>query len=487
MSRNYAFNPSSRLSWWGGIIGVIVGLLSGILAGFQPLLLGVLVVVTATLFSFFTRFEQTVLGLLILRSSLDIFSELQIPAAFAIGLDCLTLIYIAILLLTHQKIHTDWFWWFFAIWVIFQGLWLVLLPLGGLGFNSSYLLDSIREWIRLFSWLMVYLLVMQLQGKIAPKKMIQLLFLALVLPLTVALMQLATPSLLPEILSPTTVHSAGTSLAISRIRGTLGHSNTFTTILLLFMGLNIWQLGQTKKRSLWLCLLGILALFFVSTKALFGLMMLGTFMLVLIIPRLNPINLIAGILFILFVIGIFASSDFGQERLGSLFGTPLLNPDIDVWKAILLSKGDGNSFNWRIAQWQYLLEQWKLFPWWGYGLGVSQYVSNNLLLPHNDYIRALIEGGVIGLFSFLSFFVFQGLRLWELLQNKCKQQSSLCLIMLAFLAALFVGMITENIWTHTTLFFYWWTLLAIMGWDWNEEPKPIINHRQTINFYNSDN
>ena len=478
----YTFTSSSRLSWWGGIIGVLVGLISGVLAGFQPLILGGLVIVTATLFSFFTHFEQTVLGLLILRSSLDIFSDFQVPAAFAVALDCLTLIYIAILLLTHQKIRTDWFWWFFAIWVIFQGLWVVLLSLGGLGLNSSYLLDSIREWVRLFSWLMVYLLVMQLQGKIAPEKIIKLLFLSLIFPLILALMQLVIPSALPEMFSPIQGHG---SIEASRIRGTLGHSNTFTAFLLFFISLTIWQLEQNKQRTVWFCLLGILAFFFASTKALFGLIVLGTLILILIIPRLNPINLIGGILLIVLILGFFASSDFGQERLSSLTGTPLLNPDIDVWKAILLSKGDGNSFNWRIAQWQYLLEQWKLFPWWGYGLGVSKYVSNNLLEPHNDYIRALVEGGVVGLFGFLSFLLIQGLRLYELLKSSSRKQRSLCFIMLALLISFSVGMISENIWSHTTLFFYWFTLLAILGWDWHEDVAPTANYSQKIDFYSS--
>jgi hypothetical protein len=29
-------------------------------------------------------------------------------------------------------------------------------------------------------------------------------------------------------------------------------------------------------------------------------------------------------------------------------------------------------------------------------------------------------------------------------------------------------MITENIWSHTTFFFYWWTLFGVAGWNWNE-------------------
>jgi O-antigen ligase len=486
--RKQSWDTSSRLSWWGAIAGITVGLLSGVLTGLQPLVLVGLIITGVTLFCFVACFEQTVLGLLILRSSLDILSDYQIPAAFAVGLDCLTLMYIAMLLVTHQQIRTDWFWWFFAIWVTFQGLWVILLPLGSLGLDSSVLIDSIREWIRLFSWVMIYLLVMQLEGKIAPAKIVKLLFLALIMPLILALMQLGIPSLLPEILSPTAGLSANVGLEVSRVRGTLGHSNTFATILLLFIGLTMWQIRETSisNRWLWLLLLSILAFFFVSTKALFGLMMLGTFVLVWLVPKLNLVNLIAGLVLLAFIVIIFASSEFGQERLASLTGTPLLNSDIEVWKAILLSKGDQNSFNWRLAQWTYLLKQWQQFPWLGYGLGTSQYVSNNQLYPHNDYIRALVEGGIVGLVSFVSFFVVQAIRLWQLLKTNNSQQHELCFVMIAFFFALPVGMITENIWSHTTLFFYWWTLMAIAGWNWQELKQRDKSKSNWLDRYNYD-
>jgi O-antigen ligase len=473
MLTNNPRSRSFRLALCVGFAGVGIGIVAGLLAGIKPLLLGLALVAVATLVYFFSSFEQAVMGLLILRSSLDSFSAQQLPAAFAIGLDGLTLLYMIVLLLTGQTVRTDKFWWFFAGWVMLQGLWVILLPLGGLGLDASVLPDSIREWIRLFSWLMVYLLVMQLQGRVPPEKVISTLFLALVLPITVALMQMVVPSLLPSFLSA----NGGDASSIpseggSRIRGTLGHPNTFATLLLLFIGLTSWKLGQSRQRWPWLLLLGLLAFFYVGTKALFSLMMLAIFVLVLIAPKMSLLNLIGGVLLFAIVIGLFASTEFGQQRLGSIANTPLLNPDIDVWRAILLSQGDNNSFNWRIAQWTYLLQQWQQFPILGFGLGISAKVSTNGLYPHNDYIRALIEGGIVGLATFLTFLSVQAVRLVRLFGDASRgtRQRDLCLILLAILAAIPVGMITENIWSHTTLFFYWWTLFAVAGWDWDEQP-----------------
>ncbi|NES22063.1 MAG: O-antigen ligase family protein, partial [Symploca sp. SIO3E6] len=336
--------------------------------------------------------------------------------------------------------------------------------------------DSIREWIRLFSWVMVYLLVMQLKGRIPPQQVVYILFWSLVLPIVVALLQMFLPSVLPPFFAPHGGHSAGVE-EVSRIKGTLGHPNTFVTFVLLFMGVTYWRFTQSKQRLPWLLLLGLLAFVYVSTKSLFGLMMLGTFIVVLIAPRLSLVNLIGGVVLFVGIIVLFGSSEFGQERLGSIAKTPLGNPDIDIWRAILLAKGDGNSFNWRIAQWTYLFGEWQKFPILGFGLGVSAYVSNNQLLPHNDYVRALVEGGIVGLGTLLIFLGGQAVRLIQLYIQapRGSGQRELSLALLAVLLAIPVGMITENIWTHTTMFFYWWTLLAVVGWDWDESEKSVEN------------
>lgn len=450
------------LTWVG------VGLVIGFFAGMQPLYVSLLLGGLAIAFYFFTRFELAVLGLLILRSALDPFSIQQVPAAFALGLDVLTLLYVVATLLTGRTVQTDNFWWLFAGWVILQGLWVILLFWGELSLNNDVWLDSIREWVRLFSWLMVYLLVMQLKNRIHPQKMISALFLALILPLTAALLQILLPlSFLPDFLQGNKNSITG---EISRINGTLGLSNTFATFLLLFIGLTYWQMSQSQRRWPWWLLLALLAFLYVSTKALFSLMMLGVFILVLIAPRLSLINLMAGVLFFVVVIALFASTEFGQQRLGSLAQTPILNPDIDISRAILLSQGDNNSFNWRLAQWNLLVKAWEDSPILGYGLATSRYLTIYNNYAHNDYVRALAEGGIVGFSAFIAFLGTQFLYIMRLLRRSPPKspQHQLCWVLLALLIAIMVGMTTENILTHTTLFFYWWTLLAIAGWNWNQ-------------------
>lgn len=462
--------PSSRLAFRVTIGGVVVGLVAGFLAGAQPLYLGLALGAVIAVVYFFADFERAVLGLLILRSSLDIFSAQQIPAAFAIGLEVLTLLYVAVLLLTHRNVHTDRFWWFFAGWIALQGLWVIFLPLGGLGMDGSFLPNSLREWVRLFSWLMVYLLVMQLKDTTPPQKVVSWLFWALVIPLTVAALQLFVPSLLPPLLVGATDEIAAPVTEVSRVRGTFGMANTFATFLILFILLTWWKLGRVRQRLPWIVLLGSLVFFLVNTKSLFTLIMMAIAVLVMIAPRLSVVNLLGGVVLFAAFIGLFASSEMGQERLGSLADTPLFNQDMDISRAVLLSNSDNNSFNWRLAQWTYLLQAWQQYPILGYGLLTCPVLTVLTNYAHNEYVRALTEEGIIGLIAFL---VFLGAQIWHLLKlfhqaPEGSDRRRLCLALLAMLFAMIFGMITENIWTHTVLFMYWWTLFAVAGWDWDE-------------------
>ncbi|MFM2063463.1 MAG: hypothetical protein RLZZ507_3133 [Cyanobacteriota bacterium] len=466
---------SFHLALWVGLLGIFVGLAVGLLAGIRPLLLVIALVAVAVPIWFFAKFEQAVLGLLIIRSSLDVFSAQQIPAAFAIGLNALILMYLTYSLLVGRSIKIDAFWLFFAGWVAVQGMWVVLLPLGGLGIGASELPNAIREWVRMFSWVMVYLLVMQLKDTIHPENFIKTLFLSLIIPFSTAILQLTLPSsLLPSFLIYSSAPDEFVSPeSLSRINGTFGHPNTFATFLLLFMGLTCWRLTQSKQRGLWLVLIGGLVFFIVSTKALIALAMTFIFIVVLITPRLTPLTILGGVILFVVIIGLYGSTEFGRERLASIAETPLLNPDMDISRSILLSQSDGNSFNWRLAQWTSLLQVWQESPILGYGLATTSVLSYFHNYAHNDYVRALVEGGIIGFITYIIFLLANFFRCFQLLLSSPKGSShrNLCLSMIGVFAALTFGMITENIWSHTTLFFYWSTILAILGWDWQQQTE----------------
>ena len=473
MLHNDRKNRSSHFAPWGVLVGVGAGLVAGLLLGTAPFYLVLALVAVAVVVYFFASFEQAVLSLLILRSSLDIFSAQQVPAAFALGIIVLTLLYVTVKLLLGQKVETDGFWWFFAGWVALQGLWVILLPLGALGMDGSFLPNSLREWIRLISWLMVYLLVMQLKDTTPPQKVISSLFWALLIPLSVAALQLFAPSILPPLLVGASEEMAGPVAEVSRVRGTFGMANTFATALILFILLTWWKLGRVRQRLPWIVLLASLVFLLVNTKSLFSLIMMAIAVFVMIAPQLNLMNLVGGVVLLAAFLGLFASSEMGQERLASIADTPLLNQHMDISRAILLSKTDNNSFNWRLAQWTFLLQRWQDYPILGYGLLTCPVLTVLTNYAHNEYVRALTEEGIVGL---VLFFIFLGVQLWHLIQlfNQApegSEQQRFCLALLAMLLAMIVGMITENIWTHTVLFMYWWTLVAVAGWNWGDRQQ----------------
>ena len=452
---------------WAGLVAIL-GMTIGFLVGVRPFLLVAAFVSVVIVTIFFRYFEYTVLGLLILRTSLDLFSKQGAPTLFAIGLNGLVLLYVAYQLLVRQRVQTDRFFWLFAGWVALQSLWVILLPLGGLGLGAAQLPASIREWVRLFSWVMVYLLVTQLRGKLHPEKVTSALFLSLVAPLTIALIQvLIPPSALPTwLILKGDAADQLTFEAGSRIAGTLGHPSGFAKVLIFFIALTWWKLDQAKQRSVWILLLTVLIFFLTTTKSLFSLGMFGVFIAAFGFQRLDLPKFLGGILlFILFIV-LFASTEFGQERLTSIFNTPLLNPDIDASRAIILS--EGNSFNWRIAQWTYLLQAWQHYPWLGYGLQSSAVLTVFSAYAHNDYIRVLAEEGIVGLFVFLGLWIVQLLRLLRIMQSRytVNSQRGLCAVLIALEMAILLGMTTDNVWSSTVFFFYWWTLSAIVGWDW---------------------
>lgn len=473
MTLNYSTKPVTATSILVIFGGVLVAAVMGWGAGINFVIPLAMVVLVFSFLMLGLRFEYTVLSLLCVRSAIDIFSAQQIPALFAIGLDLLAMAYVALLLLTRQKVHTNRFFWFFAAWVVFQGLWVILLPMGGLGMGAGHTIVAFREWIRLFSWLMVYLLVMQLKGKIHPRSVVKTLFLSLILPVFAASLQLILPaSALPQFLA----HRGKAFTALenaSRVNGTLGHPNTLVTFLVLFLGLLYWQMIHAKRSWPWLIPMGIVVFFIVATKALVGLVMTGVLITVIIAPRLSIPKFIGAIVVFGLIVALFASSEFGRERL-LLFGTlPFFNPDLDLSRAILLRRLTTNSLYWRLEQWTLLLDAWQDERWLGYGWEASKFLTHLENKAHSDYVRALVEGGIIGFISYLTFLGGIAVHLVQICRShlSTRVQGDLALVLLAMLIAMVVAMLTENIWSHTALFFYWLTLIALCSWDWRESDR----------------
>ncbi len=460
------------LGYLVGIIGALVGIAIGVMSGANPLYAGLMLLVPVAIVFFFKNVEFSILSLLVLRSALDPFSERGIPGAFAIAFSALALLYITVQLFCKRPVQLDAFGWFFIGWILVQGIWVVLLPIGGLGLGGEQLSVAMREWVRIASWLMAYLLVFQMKERLRPEQVVGGLLFALVIPVTTAFLQMIVPGrLLPWFLA------VNVNQHDFRINGTLGVANTFVTFLILFIGLTYWKISTVKNRLPWFFLLGALVVCLVTTKVLVGIVMLIVLIATLVLPRLSFGNLIGSALLLIVMVGLFGSTEYGIERLSSVTQTPLLNPNIDVSRAILLASYDDNSFNWRIAQWSALMQHWSHAPILGYGLQTTNVFGPMFAWAHNDYVRVLVEEGIVGLILFLAFWGVQLVRLLRLIQSPFthRSQKSFCSVLAAFLLAAMVGMLTENVWSHTALFFYWFALSAIVDWKWGEAQNEVLS------------
>ncbi|MEM8501982.1 MAG: O-antigen ligase family protein [Cyanobacteria bacterium P01_D01_bin.1] len=487
------FLPLTQLKRW---VWLLVPLLFGLAVGFSwllfvyPLGATALVITTAVLFSLSRSFEQTGMCLLLLRSALDIWTAQQVPALFAITLNLLVLCYVGRQMVRRQTVQCDRFWWVLLSWVLLQGIWVVLLPVGGLGGEPILFADAVREWVRLFSLAMVYLLVMQLRGKVSPQRLATWLMLSLAVPLTLAGLQWAVPNALPPILQSGNGFDALT-IAGGRIDSSLGHYNSFATFSLLFMALALWRSQLSRRPWAWWLLATSLLFCLLLSKSLTGMVMLAVFAGMSVVISLRSLKTLRGkvreekveqkrgwvsAIALAMIAAIVLTVNMGQplnrSRLAELNQTPLMNSDLDFSRAIALQAADvdayRNSFNWRLLQWHDLLQSWQRYPVMGHGLATTKAVSTYDNTSHNDYIRFLVEGGVIGLSLFLLFWMAQLAWIGRILRQSQpgSGQRQLAQMMMAFAVAMLVGMSAGNVMVHTATFFYWWVLMAILGWPW---------------------
>ena len=411
---------------------------------------------------------QGVLFVLLLRSALDLYSGKGVPAAFAIALDLLVLIYLGRQLTLRRPIHTDRFWWLLMGWIMLQSVWVVLLPLGGLGGTPFMAYDAMREWVRFFSLGMVYLLAMQLRDRISPDRLASILLLSLVVPLILAALQVGhiVPSFLESDVGWKDFEGTG-----DRINSTLGHYNSFATFTLLFIALSLWRMQMATKPLGWGLLVVGLLYCLIATKSLTGLVMLMVFGLLYFLPRLKGKGMF-GAIALAMTLAVLLSSELGQERLLELNKTPLLNPDLSFGRAAALQAADmkefRNSFNWRLLQWRDLLSDWQRYPLMGYGLASTKELSIFNTTSHNDYMRFLVEEGLVGFGLFLLFLAAQVGRVFQVMRRSRPgtPQRALCAALFPFSIALLVGMAAGNVMVHTATFFYWWVLLALLDWQW---------------------
>jgi O-antigen ligase len=99
------------------------------------------------------------------------------------------------------------------------------------------------------------------------------------------------------------------------------------------------------------------------------------------------------------VVAIFLATPLGSRRVSGETATSLAAAE----------RGETTStFDTRLYRWKTLLREWERRPVFGQGIGTTTTTEGtranplNFLLPHNEYIRYLVETGVVGVIILLT-------------------------------------------------------------------------------------
>ncbi|MHC4757795.1 MAG: O-antigen ligase family protein [Planctomycetota bacterium] len=383
--------------------------------------------------------------ILILRSSLDYFTHvglhigpvfINIPSIAA----ALILLEGGLFFFLRRSISKN------KIAVIF-GLWLLsLLPfvlLSILNFGPQGLLAA-REWIRLLTILMVFLLSYHLFQQQNKEKYINLLYLSLIIPILMGVFQIFAQS--GKILR-----------GLHRIYGTLSHPNDFACYLVLFIGLTLWKITTSKNR-LWFIVLICESIALVLTFSLTGYVMFGV-MCFLLFWKANKRQKVVLFCFIgMFSVAVIICPQ-SYKRYERLKKTNI--------RKTIKTRDSVNSFTWRIVNWSGLLERWKEKPIMGHGLNSSRFINPKKKqgvgrAPHNDFLKYLVETGLIGLLLYLGFVGAIGFQIYRLYKTSADEKLNNCIFVLfvVFLAWQ-IGSLVGNFMARTAFQFYFWAFLGL--------------------------
>ncbi len=409
------------------------------------------------------------LFLLILRSSLDIFTDVGVNVG-PMNLNIPSMASIFILLpagfyfILRGGFQLPVIGKFFNFWLLFLAF-SVLISFYIFGLEGA---AALREWVRLVTIFVIFVLAYNLIEKKDFSRFLNAVFWSLPIPLSFGMHQLITGS-------------GGEYAGVVRIAGTFAHPNPFAFYLVLFIALTFWKWQFSEKKVFWTALLLVQLLLLTATLTLAGFIMFAVLFAGILMKtnkRAKVLVLLSGVLFAV----VLVNTDAFQERVERV---RLIN-----FQEAAREDKVVDSFTWRIVNWKGLLVLWQERPLLGYGLNSATVINplKNLrgegFTPHNDYVNYTVETGLVGLLMYLIFLLALGLSIYRgYLLAEDREIKSLMYMLFVVFAALQIGSFSSDVSAGTALQFYFWAVagagLKAVKTQYEDSPDKSIPPAQT--------
>lgn len=242
--------------------------------------------------------------------------------------------------------------------------------------------ETIREGVREASVVALAVLIYNARGAVTVSVATRIVQIIGFIPAVIALRQLAT-------------HTGLEVAGQIRSNGTFVHPNSAAIFFAIATTVSLWRYLDNGRRRSDALLATLFAAALIATFSIDGLITLLVMLMAFGALRPGSIRVkLGGFAAAGLVILAFLATPLGAERIASETSTNVTTAERGV---------PNSSFAWRLYKWQSLLPEWERSPIFGQGLGVtvtSEATSADRLagfVPHNEYLRYLVETGVLGL------------------------------------------------------------------------------------------
>jgi O-antigen ligase len=264
---------------------------------------------------------------------------------------------------------------------VLAGLWLCVWMAIAVN-TSGASTETLRESVREASIVALAVIVYNARGAVTVPIATRLLQLVGFAPALIALYQLTT--------------NTGMDVAGNiRAHGTFAHPNSAAMFFAVAATASLWRYLDDGRRRSDALLMTLFAAALIATFSIDGLITLAAMLTALGALRPGSIRVklgpcaIAGV-----VVLVFFATPLGAQRVAGETSTSLAAAE----------RGETTStLDTRLYRWKTLLPEWESSPVFGRGLGTTTTTGStsanrlNYLLPHNEYLRYLVETGVVGL------------------------------------------------------------------------------------------